>query len=401
MNPLILIVDDHEPNRETLRELLADQKYHFCEAVDGPSALRIAQETPPDLVLLDVMMSGMDGYEVCRRLRADDQLAEVPIVLVTALDDRASRLRGIKAGADDFVSKPFNGTELRSRVRTITRLNRYRRLMNADADLLKSKLRLRAMAENSEDVFRLYSLNPLKVDYLSPSAESVWGYHPDRYCENPDIWLQQVHPDDHPRVESAFAAIVSNQTAHFAEEYRIVHPDRSVRWISDRGTAIHDENRVLIGFGSVARDITARKEAAEKLLRAQRIESLGMLAAGIAHDFNNALAPVLMGGEMLGQYVSDPKGQKMLNNMNNGAKRGAGLVKQLLAFTRGSGGDKVPMQLRHILRELGDQAESIFPKDIRVRMHLPVDLALVAGIPTQIHQIFLNLFVKGVIRSDG
>ncbi|MCB0124679.1 MAG: response regulator, partial [Caldilineaceae bacterium] len=78
----------------------------------------------------DVMMPGMDGFEVCRRLRADARLAEIPIILVTALDDRSSRLRGIEAGADDFVTKPFDHAELRARVRTITRLNRYRRLLD-------------------------------------------------------------------------------------------------------------------------------------------------------------------------------------------------------------------------------------------------------------------------------
>jgi DNA-binding response OmpR family regulator len=125
---IILIVDDVAANRETLRELLDAQNYRFVEAADGPAALRLAAETPPDLVLLDVMMPGMDGFEVCRRLRRDPPLAEVPVILVTALDDQASRLTGISSGADDFVTKPFNRAELRARVRTITRLNRYRRL---------------------------------------------------------------------------------------------------------------------------------------------------------------------------------------------------------------------------------------------------------------------------------
>ena len=83
-------------------------------------------ELTPDLILLDVMMPGVNGFEVCRRLRADPLLAEVPIIMVTALDDRDSRLQGIEAGADDFVTKPFDQIELRARVQTITRLNHYR-----------------------------------------------------------------------------------------------------------------------------------------------------------------------------------------------------------------------------------------------------------------------------------
>jgi signal transduction histidine kinase len=127
--PRILIVDDEQVGRESLHVSLAAQGYDLAFAAGGVEALATAAELVPDLVLLDVMMPGMDGFEVCRRLRADPHLAEVPILLITALDDRESRLHGIEAGADDFISKPFDRAELRARVRTITRLNRYRRLL--------------------------------------------------------------------------------------------------------------------------------------------------------------------------------------------------------------------------------------------------------------------------------
>ncbi len=127
---IILIVDDTETGREILEALLYSPAYQLVFAVNGFEALEKAAAVTPDLILLDVMMPGMDGFEVCRRLRADAHLAEIPIILVTALDDRNSRIRGIEAGADDFVTKPFDHAELRARVRTITRLNRYRRLLD-------------------------------------------------------------------------------------------------------------------------------------------------------------------------------------------------------------------------------------------------------------------------------
>lgn len=125
----ILIVDDEPFGRETLGDLLLTEDYTLAFAANGPEALAKAAELTPDVILLDVMMPGMDGFEVCRRLRADPNLAEVPVIMITALDDRASRLIGIEAGADDFMSKPFDRVELRTRVKTITRLNRYRRLL--------------------------------------------------------------------------------------------------------------------------------------------------------------------------------------------------------------------------------------------------------------------------------
>jgi PAS domain S-box-containing protein len=126
---LILIVDDDAAGRETLAALLHAEQYQLAFADSGMAAIEAAATLRPDLILLDVMMPGMDGFEVCRRLRADPQLAEVPIMLVTALDDRESRLAGIEAGADDCVSKPYDRAELRARIRTIARLNRYRRLV--------------------------------------------------------------------------------------------------------------------------------------------------------------------------------------------------------------------------------------------------------------------------------
>ena len=126
--PTLLLVDDLAANRDTLAELLGPEHYVMVQAASGAEALARAAENPPDLVLLDVLMPAMDGLEVCRRLRADARLAEVPIILLTALDDRPSRLAGLEAGADDFISKPFDPAELCARVRTITRLNRHRRL---------------------------------------------------------------------------------------------------------------------------------------------------------------------------------------------------------------------------------------------------------------------------------
>lgn len=124
----ILIVDDDVGARNILEALLAREGHRLEFAVCGREALEKVQHLTPSLVLLDVMMPEMDGFEVCRQLRAMPRLAEVPIIIITALDDKESRLEGIHAGADDFLSKPFDREELRARVRTILRLNRYRRL---------------------------------------------------------------------------------------------------------------------------------------------------------------------------------------------------------------------------------------------------------------------------------
>ena len=136
----ILIVDDDPTARQTAVAMLESENYDLHLAKDGMQALHMLEDLQPDVILLDVMLPVMDGFEVCRRIRATPQLAEVPILMLTALDDRASLLRGIEAGADDFLSKPVDRRELTARVRTITRLNRYR-------TLVEQRENIRQMAE--------------------------------------------------------------------------------------------------------------------------------------------------------------------------------------------------------------------------------------------------------------
>ncbi len=124
----ILIVDDEPSGRRTLELMLLRQDYDLAFAAGGSEALDLARRLEPDLILLDVMMPGMDGRECLSLLRLDPRLAEIPVILVSALDDRSSRVAGLEAGADGYVAKPFDRAELRAQIRTILRLNRYRKL---------------------------------------------------------------------------------------------------------------------------------------------------------------------------------------------------------------------------------------------------------------------------------
>lgn len=125
--PLILAIDDELIIRETLGLLLGDE-YRIISVANGMEGIAMALEISPDVILLDVMMPQIDGFDVCRQIRTVPALMEVPIIMITALDDRQSKLEGLRAGADDFITKPFDALELLARVQTITRLNRYRRL---------------------------------------------------------------------------------------------------------------------------------------------------------------------------------------------------------------------------------------------------------------------------------
>jgi two-component system cell cycle response regulator len=122
MSARILVVDDIEANVRLLEAKLSAEYYEVLTAMDGPTALAVAAAEKPDIVLLDIMMPGMDGFEVCRRLKEDPETRHIPVVLVTALDGRSDRIEGLECGADEFLTKPIDDVLLFARVRSLTRL---------------------------------------------------------------------------------------------------------------------------------------------------------------------------------------------------------------------------------------------------------------------------------------
>jgi putative two-component system response regulator len=133
--PQILIIDDEPVARASLEGLLFTQPYDLHFAESGPEGLAIAAAIRPDIILLDVMMPNMNGFEVCNLIRSNPVLGEIPVLLITALDDRESRIAGLKAGADDYISKPFDSLELLARLQGVLRLNRYRHIVEQRHEL--------------------------------------------------------------------------------------------------------------------------------------------------------------------------------------------------------------------------------------------------------------------------
>jgi len=145
--PKILVVDDHTASRMTAVALLAVEGYEVLEADSGPAALERVMRSQPDLILLDVMMPEMDGFEVCRQLKQDEQTRLIPVIFITALSDRKSRIRGIEAGGDDFLTKPFDRLELSARVKSLVGQKR----LNEDLDHAEKVLFSIARAIESRD----------------------------------------------------------------------------------------------------------------------------------------------------------------------------------------------------------------------------------------------------------
>jgi len=144
---MILVVDDSERGRRLLGTLLTSEGYDYCEADNGKTALSMARTHKPDIILLDIMMPNMDGYRVAERLKQKPETKDIPIIMVTALEDQQSRIRGLAAGAEEFVSKPVNANELQIRVRNLLRLKQAGDILKEHKQMLETQV-----AERTEEL---------------------------------------------------------------------------------------------------------------------------------------------------------------------------------------------------------------------------------------------------------
>jgi PAS domain S-box-containing protein len=233
--------------------------------------------------------------------------------------------------------------------------------------------------------------------YNSPSYRSILG-DPESLAGTDGF--QEIHSDDVARVKQVFQETVRTGVGQ-QMEYRLLGKDGSERTIASKGGVIRDRDGKIFRVVVVSRDVTEEKMLAAQFLRAQRMESIGTLAGGIAHDLNNILAPIMMAIEVLKAKIPDPGGQKILSTIETSAKRGADIVRQVLAFGRGVEGDRILVQLKYIVIEAVKIAGQTFPKSIDIRTDIPRDLWTVSADPTQMHQVLLNMLVNARDAMPG
>ena len=262
----------------------------------------------------------------------------------------------------------------------------------AESALRLSEERFRQLAENINEVFWMTDPAKEQMLYVSPAYEAIWG----RSCESlyaaPLTWAEAIHPED--RIRILHAAKTKQKAGTYDEQYRILRGDGSSRWIRDRAFPVRAADGTISRIVGLAEDITESKSLREQYLRAQRMEAIGTLAGGIAHDLNNILSPVLMAPTLLKESAKTEHDRHLLDLIEQAGRRASSVVRQLLTFSRGSGGERVSVQLRHLLKEMVDIMRETFPRDLEIEHNAANDLRTVMGDPTQFHQVLLNLCVN-------
>ena len=298
---LILIVDDLPDNLRVLSTAISGQGYQTRCAKSGAIALMAVETTCPDLILLDIKMPDMDGYEVCQRLKASQFTRDIPIIFLSALDDVFDKVKAFNVGGADYITKPFQVEEVLIRIKhqlslkvaelKICQLNQQLEQQNEQLEAINAELQLeiieRQIIEETlkvneeridsilgsiEDV--VWSMHPTATQfiYFNAAVEKIYGYPISNFFEDPEFWLKVIHVEDRDRIEAANLSIMTTGTV--SEEYRILRPDQEVRWVSDRRYLVYDRDGKVIRIDGIVRDITDHKRAQDQLVHDALHDSL-------------------------------------------------------------------------------------------------------------------------------
>lgn len=453
----ILIAEDSPTQAENLRLHLEEQGYQVVHAPNGRIALEATRAKHPDAILSDVLMPEMDGFDLCKAVRQDPVLSGLPFILLTTLSDPEEIIRGLMAGADYYLTKPYDPEYLLGKVSELLEwpahrgaehaeepvevvlggqrqvvhthqqrlvnllLATYENAVQQNGELLRVQRELKAINEELEArVARRTATLEQEVRDRQQAEGAL------RVSHDFNEMLLQAMPfgidivDEQGRIlfmSKAMRDLVGT-SALGNPCWEIYRDDGSrcdgcplARSLEVGQTASVEVQGMLGGktillnqvgilyqgrkaILEVFQDITEKKQLEAQFLRAQRLESVGSLAGGIAHDLNNILSPVLLAASMLREEGQSPRCLSMLDILQTSAQRGTEIVKQVLAFSRGIEGQKSLMNLRHLVLDMVKIVQATFPKSIRVRPGVSHGLWSIVGDATQMHQVLLNLAVN-------
>lgn len=507
----VLMLEDNPLDAElVLRELRRGGFVPDWLRVESEEAY-LATLTPGfDIILSDYDMPEFSAPRALELLRQSG--FDIPFIIISGTIGEDVAVEAMRQGASDYLLKD-RLARLGLSINTALEQAKLRRVAaETQQKLRQSEERFRQLAENIHEVFWSTDVAKNQMLYVSPAYETIWG----RTCESlyaaPKTWMEAIHPDDRDRV--IYAAVARQMEGTYDEEYRIIRPDGSQRWIRDRAFPVRNEKGEVYRVVGLARDVTERQQAHEQLreqaslldkardaivvrdlehritywnkgaeqlygwaaddvagkkiseliyrdttafeaataaatehgewfgeieqvtkagarilvearwtlvrdekgephsilaintditerkqmeqqfLRAQRLENIGTLAGGIAHDLNNVLSPILMSIGLLRLSSSDDRSKSMLTTIETSAKRGADMVRQILSFARGVEGQRTPLDVGLIIKDVRHLVQETFPKNLQIQCSIADGLPTVMGDHTQLHQILLNLCVN-------
>jgi PAS domain S-box-containing protein len=393
----ILVIDDNNDNiitiKALIKEIFPDSTVSF--ALSGPEGLIIAEREFPDVILLDVLMPEMDGFEVCTILKKNESLSDIPVIFITALNDtRELRLQALEIGVEAFLTKPINENELNAQIRAMIKIKNanlekrhkekrltalveeqtrelnvtYTATLNLLEDIRKEnearKMSEEALRESEERYRRITSgltdyLYTVKVSegivvetIHNEACLNITGYSSNEFAADPNLWIKIIIPEERKIANKRFHEILEGKDLQ-TYEHHIIRKNGEIRWISDTAIQKFDNNGRLISFDCVIKDITERKLAEEEIKKLneeleQRVakrtsqleaanKEMEAFSYSVSHDLRaplrhiNGFADILI-TEYYNHLPDEAK--HYLETISDSAKKMGVLIDDLLSFSR-------------------------------------------------------------------
>ena len=411
----ILVVEDDVKSRYMLEQLLRSRGHLVIAAENGADALEVVRRDPPDLIVSDIMMPRMNGFRLCREIKNDARLRNIPFVFYTAtFVDESDEMLAMSLGASRFVIKPTEGErfigildellkEYREGVLPIpegpveagdTLLDMYdnsisRKLAETVEKLRKERKALIKSEQRLKEAQELAHIGHWELDLKTDSLEwsdelyRILGFKPQAFdaVYRTFAEMEVVHPEDRDHVLKMHGDFVS-RTAPYDMEYRLLLKDGTVKFVNEKFQVLYDDDgRPVRSMGTV-QDITERKQAEKEqqklrnqLFQAQKMESIGVLVGGMAHDFNNMLSLILGLSEMaLMEMKPGDAHYAEFTDIRKAALRSADLTRQLLAFARKQSSVPKILVLKDTLKSIIRMLKRLIGEHIQLTWNSAADL---------------------------
>lgn len=382
----ILHLEDSDADQLFLREALVSGGLP-CEikAVKSGQSFEAALAAGEfDLIISDYSLPSFDGMSalsIARRVSP-----ETPFMFYSGTIGEELAVDSLRGGAVDYVLKQRPHRLLPAIQRALKDSEEHKRLRQAEAKVREQA----ALLDKASDAIILCDLET-RILFWNKGAERIYGWNSSE-VQGKELSQLLFRGNPPPEIEKAIRSL-DTRGEWLGELQEFTKEGREVT-VYGRATMIRDDAGVPRSLLIINTDITEHKQLEEQFLRAQRLESLGVLVSGIAHDLNNALSPILMATGILRRQVQSEQAVPLINLVEGSARRGADMVKQVLAFARGADTRKTSIHVGRLVKEMGKIICEVFPKNVKCRVNAPDETWPVSGVATQLHQVLMNLCVN-------